>query len=223
MSRVSRAIGVFAAGAIALSGLVAIAPVATAADRAVAISCGNASEATPTITPGLAVGDTLTITYPTSGTVCNKMGVNFDGTIGSPQFLLEPVSGVTGGVTDSGYVYTLNGSGTVVLNVVRPITEGAFIVDIGATVGLTGGYMLLQGALPVAADPSQTPADIIQQTGVPASGSCADVVDTAYRYGTSVSGGWGRSWANWINPGIGAAVCTRTLTYSNSLGTWVVA
>lgn len=221
MSRRSRILGVIGTAAVLLTVGLAGAPLASAADRTLAITCGNGSEATPTITPGLVVGDTFTITYPTTGTVCQYMGVNFDGTIGSPLFLLTPVSGVTGAPLINGYVYTLNGSGTVVLSVSRAIAEGSFIVDIGATTGLSGGYMPLQGAVP--GDGSQNPSDLLQQTGVPASGSCADVTDTAFRYGTSVSGGWGKSWANWINPGIGGAVCTRTLRYSNSLSAWVVA
>lgn len=219
LSLSSRLIAVVASAALAVSVAITVAPSASAADAALSITCtGGTKPASQMITPGLIVGDTLTVTY----TGCGFMGVNFDGTIGSPEFLLTPTSGVTGASLINGYVYTLDASGTVVLTVARSISEGALIVDFGTTSGLTNGPLVLQGAVPVS-DPLQSPADILQQTSVPASGSCGDVRDAGFRYGTSVNGGWSLSWANWINPGAGAAVCTRTLTYSNSHGTWVVA
>lgn len=69
---------------------------------------------------------------------------------------------------------------------------------------------------------STGPADILQQLPVPDSGACADVADAAFAYGTSAAGGWGRSWARWMNAGSGGAVCSRTLHYSNEAGGWIV-
>lgn len=68
--------------------------------------------------------------------------------------------------------------------------------------------------------PGPGPADSLQQVPVPASGSCTDVADEAFRYGTTVSGGWTHSWAMWIREGRGGDVCTRTLHYSVSQHGW---
>lgn len=219
MSLSSRILAVVAGGALAVCGGIASAPSASATGVTLSVTCtGSTKPASVTITPGLVVGDTVTITQ--AG--CGFMGVNFDGSIGSPQFLLTPTSGVTGASLINGYVYTLDGSGTVALTVVRSIPQGSFVVDFGTTSGLVNGPLVLQGAVPVS-ELTQAPADILQQTAVPASGSCADVVDAAFRYGTTVSGGWRKSWAHWIHAGNGGDVCTRTLTYSTSQSAWVVA
>jgi hypothetical protein len=63
------------------------------------------------------------------------------------------------------------------------------------------------------------PVPVLQQVGVPASGSCADVSDVYDWVG--VTGGWSKSWAQWINDGKGGEVCTRELVYSPSAGAWI--
>jgi len=70
---------------------------------------------------------------------------------------------------------------------------------------------------------NQTPPAIIQQVGMPPSGSCDDVVGTRFGSQTSIQGGWGQSWAQWMNNGLGGAVCTRTLVYSSLHSRWVLA
>lgn len=67
------------------------------------------------------------------------------------------------------------------------------------------------------------PPDVIQQVGAQGDAGCASVNDAALNIGGSASGGWGNSWAQWANDGRGGAVCTRTLTYSDDLGHYVVA
>lgn len=74
----------------------------------------------------------------------------------------------------------------------------------------------------VPTEPGPGPADILQQVPVPSSGSCVDVADDAFRYGTSVAGGWTQSWAMWIREGRGGDVCTRTLHYDVSHRGWLV-
>lgn len=73
-----------------------------------------------------------------------------------------------------------------------------------------------------AEDPDQTPPAIIQQVGLPVTGQCADVVGTRFGTQTPISGGWTASWARWMNDGLGGAVCTRMLAYSNAQGRWVL-
>lgn len=67
----------------------------------------------------------------------------------------------------------------------------------------------------------QTPPDWLQQVGAPASGQCTGVDDAALNRGGASSGGWGRSWAQWMNDGLGGAVCTRSLMYVGG-GRWAV-
>lgn len=68
----------------------------------------------------------------------------------------------------------------------------------------------------------QTPADILQQLPMPASGSCADIDDSQVAYGTGLSGGWSKAWGEWAAAGAGAWVCGRSLTYSDSRGAWTI-
>lgn len=88
-------------------------------------------------------------------------------------------------------------------------------------VALAGAGALAAGALAVAA-PVAAVEDVVQQVGLPASGSCADVVDDAMNWAGVASGGWARSWAQWVHDGRGGDVCTRTLTYSDAMEHWMV-
>lgn len=73
----------------------------------------------------------------------------------------------------------------------------------------------------VAAVAGPTPADVLQQVGLPKSGSCADVNDSKLNWAAVNSGGWTPSWAQWANDGSGGAICGRTLFYEPS-GRWAV-
>ncbi len=53
--------------------------------------------------------------------------------------------------------------------------------------------------------------DWLQQVGVPASGSCADVPSTVGHWIGAPIGGWSLTWAEWINEGQGGPVCSREL------------
>ena len=66
------------------------------------------------------------------------------------------------------------------------------------------------------------PPDVLQQTGVPTSGQCADVDDSDSRF-LGYTGGWSMTWARWPNDDTGGWVCTRTLSYDQSTRTWNVA
>ena len=69
---------------------------------------------------------------------------------------------------------------------------------------------------------SSTPAPRIQQFEMPATGTCDEAQPEGLNWGGASSGGWGESWAQWMHEGQGGAVCTRTLAYNNSTGTWQV-
>ena len=66
------------------------------------------------------------------------------------------------------------------------------------------------------------PTPLIQQFGRPAFGTCDAAAPEDLDWSGIPSGGWGESWAQWMNGGTGGAVCTRTLTYSTAQSRWVV-
>lgn len=95
----------------------------------------------------------------------------------------------------------------------QPAYYGSFIIDVG---GSGGGGASSSGS-------SSAPAPVMQQFGKPASGTCEAAAPITLNWGGAGSGGWGESWAQWMNGGLGGAVCTRTLVYSDSAGAWTVA
>ena len=62
----------------------------------------------------------------------------------------------------------------------------------------------------------------IQQFPRPTLGTCDEAQPEGLNWGGASSGGWGESWAQWMHEGQGGAVCTRTLAYNTSTGTWQV-
>lgn len=99
------------------------------------------------------------------------------------------------------------------------ITESLFTTSNIWTQANLGGY----GLTTIAADCPSGPADVLQQVSPGADGTCSAIDASSLNIGGAGSGGWGRSWAQWVNDGRGGAVCTRTLTYSDDLGHYVVA
>lgn len=69
---------------------------------------------------------------------------------------------------------------------------------------------------------SEGPAPIVQQFGMPATGTCDAAQPEGLDWSGVASGGWGVSWAQWMHGGNGGAVCTRTLVYSTAQAKWIV-
>ena len=64
--------------------------------------------------------------------------------------------------------------------------------------------------------------DQIQQIGRPSTG-CATFISDAMLNWTGISGGgWGSSWAQWMNNGQGGDVCVRMLGYTVSTSKWFI-
>lgn len=63
------------------------------------------------------------------------------------------------------------------------------------------------------------PPDILEQFGLPTSGTCTAVPEDVHLNIANRTSGWGQSWtdASWLNNGAGGAVCVRTLRYSATL------
>ena len=66
------------------------------------------------------------------------------------------------------------------------------------------------------------PDPVMQQFPIPETGTCNEAQPAGLNWGGASSGGWGESWARWVNEGQGGTVCTRTLAYNNSTATWQV-
>jgi len=66
------------------------------------------------------------------------------------------------------------------------------------------------------------PADVMQQVGIPESGTCAGISRDDLNWAGVASGGWALSWARWRNDGQGGAVCTRTLYFDGDRERWAV-
>jgi len=63
---------------------------------------------------------------------------------------------------------------------------------------------------------SSAPSSVTQQFGLPSTGTCDEAAPEGLDWANVSSGGWGISWAQWMNNGAGGPVCTRTLGYVGS-------
>lgn len=82
---------------------------------------------------------------------------------------------------------------------------------------VSNSVLIVNSAAPSA---GSMPPPVLQQFGRPSTGTCDEAAPADLNWGGSSSGGWGDSWARWMNDGAGGDVCTRTLVYSNSSGRW---
>lgn len=91
-----------------------------------------------------------------------------------------------------------------------------------STIGGNGSVVIttLDIAAPSSSAARVLPADVIQQVGAPGSNTCESVSRSDLDWAGVASGGWGLTWAKWVNGGLGGAVCARTLYYDGSLDLW---
>lgn len=122
------------------------------------------------------------------------------------------VSGPATIPNNSSAVFTLGmsvGSGSLVVNPDRSVTTSPFVIRFN-----------------IVTTPIVTPIpeahDYLQQVGVPATGTCQDVAHDVGHLDGFPYGGWGRSWAMWINGGRGGPVCTREVFYDYGVDAWRV-
>lgn len=66
------------------------------------------------------------------------------------------------------------------------------------------------------------PQPIMQQFGHATGRSCEQDAPIGLNWSDVAAGGWGMSWAQWVNDGAGGSVCTRTLVYDADLGAWTL-
>lgn len=176
-----------------------------------------ASGALATAVPASAA--TVTVTATCSGVGGGVVVDDYDVTAGVGDIIfLANLTGVTltiankSGVTGAASV--INGSGANLT-----VTSGSGSFDLQGAAGCNAF------AAAVTFGPASTsalPPSVVQQFGKPASGTCEAAAPASLNWAGVPSGGWGNSWAQWMNGGNGGPVCSRMLVYSNNLGAWTV-
>lgn len=199
-----RLVGPLAAVCLVSAVLVMAVP-ANAATRNVTVNCATVPTTQITFSPTSVTADASdTIVLSASGPY--TYSVTATGATG-----LGTLSGLVGPVT---YTPTGNSGGSIVLTGTNSFCNGVV-----ATLTFTGSAP--------APSPSSTsgigPSPVVQQFGRPGSGTCEGVASSDLNWAGAESGGWSESWAEWMNGGLGGAVCTRTLTYRSSTGMWSAA
>ena len=172
-------------------------------------SVWNSNNGTNEIVAGH-VGETFTVTFPNIIVSAGGVGImrpacpNF--VISGSSATATPASGMID--SQNPLTFTIWGSGIITLT---QFVGNASINSVLATLTIS-----------VTALPSDVPPpDLLQQVGAPSASSCAAVIDTTLNWAGAPSGGWGTSWAQWMNQGKGGAVCSRSLYWLPS-GKWSV-
>ena len=182
------------AGALVGAGIMGFASPASAAVQTVNVGCtGSTLTFTPSSSLTIAATDTIQISIgPFPSVTTTLTGATGPSTIGTNSSADFSPTGASGSIAMS------NGS-------------------------CTGTLTFTTGGGGSSSDTSNsTPQLVLQQFGKPATGTCDAAATEMLNIGGAESGGWSESWAEWMNGGLGGAVCTRTLDYSNALGHWVV-
>ena len=78
------------------------------------------------------------------------------------------------------------------------------------------------GTPPAGGDSGQAPPPILQQLPANADGTCTNISDSQFSYGTGLTGGWHAAWGEWINDRKGGPVCSRTLVYDVNTNRWTI-
>jgi len=170
-------------------------------------------------TPAHAATVTVTATCsPENVVVVDKSEIT--ATVGDTLFLVN-LTGVTVNLENKVGIAGANSLGGVPpqgANLTVTAATGSF--DIVATSGPCNGTGA--GVTFGPASSSSAPPSVTQQFGRPSTGTCDAAAPASLNWAGVASGGWGESYAEWMNNGTGGFVCTRTLVYSDNLGAWTV-
>jgi hypothetical protein len=199
MSRVLTSIvGVSTAMSAAILGLAVPAHAATVGNVNVVCQFGNVIAFIGGTSVSGTTGDTIDVDPPSGATSLNVT-----------------LSGVTGAASVSGAseTYTLLGSGPAYMTFTA---VGLGCAGQSITLSINGGSPSSGSS-----DSAEAPPALLQQFGMLAQGTCDAAQPSGLDWSGVASGGWSESWAEWVNGGLGGAVCTRTLTYRPQLSAWV--
>lgn len=214
---------VFAAGVAVVcsaAGVIAVGPSAQAGTTpsSITVSACNAGASSASVTSSsvswTSPTDTLTVVNNCSSGGGTSMSLSVWRVVGGTQF--SAALSITNGnqATTSAL-----GSDVTEIRIYQFIGpgNGALLATVAASSPSTGG-----GGTPATSSDASPPAPIVQQFGKPASDTCDATAPESMNWSGVTSGGWGESWAEWMNGGAGGAVCTRTLVFSTSQSRWVV-
>jgi hypothetical protein len=186
------------ASVIAVVPVTLASPVAASTVFSVNVTCvGSTLTVTPNSIPA-AAGDLVAITNGTGATI------NVAGTAINPN----PRS--------------INNGSTQQVTVVTSPAIAVVNSFGGSCIGSNQGLQFTGGSSTSDLPSTSIPAPIVQQFGKPSTGSCDAVALESLNWSGVTSGGWGESWAQWMNGGNGGSVCTRTLIYSTSQSKWIL-
>jgi hypothetical protein len=164
-----------------------------------------------------------TITGVSTDSVLIENGCAGGGLSGANAMTVEWL-GTSGGVTNGSNLIPQSGNYNLPLGTVTTLTfkDAATLTRATLTVTSGGGGGGGGSSSDSASSSSSTPNPIFQQFGKPSFSTCDAVAPESLNWSGVVSGGWGESWAQWMNGGNGGAVCTRTLVYSTAQSRWIV-
>jgi hypothetical protein len=146
------------------------------------------------------------------------------GGLSVPNAITVEWVGTSAGVANGSQFIPQNASYLLPLGTVTTLTfkDASSLTRATITVTSGGGGGGGGGGSSSGSASTSVPAPIFQQFGKPASGTCAEAASPSLNWAGVAGGGWGESWAMWMNGGRGGAVCTRSLTYLQTTGAWAV-
>ena len=221
MSQSKKILSTAAALALGLGGLVAVAAPAQAATFSYAVDCASGG-ATQSVTA--ATGDTITLTV--SAGTCEYVSVEKD--IIASSSAVSITGGGSPSAVDQGLYWDWTGTSAITQVVISLTITGTGQINFTSS-GFTGQAFNVGsggggggGGSSSSTSSSSAPAPVIQSFGKPATGTCDEAQPEGLDWAGVASGGWGVSWAQWMNGGNGGAVCTRELVYSTSQSKWMI-
>lgn len=152
-------------------------------------------------------------------TIQGNVGDTFGITNGSGQTIEVVNIPGSGSVSSSGIVCdnTLDCDWVAGMKTFTVIATGTLNIN-----QLTGPAVTRTLTITAPSSGGDAPPPLIQQFGKPASGTCDAAAPLTLNWAGVASGGWGDSWAQWMNTGRGGPVCNRMLVYSTAQSRWVV-
>jgi len=69
-------------------------------------------------------------------------------------------------------------------------------------------------------EPQESFSEHLQQVNRAQNTECTDINLEVLEWGREIVGGWGPSWAQWANGGLGGSVCSRTIYFDSRLRVW---
>lgn len=195
--------------AIIAGGLLGVSP-AQASALPITIT-GGASLSATSFSSTPAINDTIVVTNSTSSSatlyLCTFAGIG-----------MSPQTSIANGAQAT---YTIDSTSYIRLEFATTTTSGCPTpnVLISAFGGGGGGGSSTPSS---SSNAPAAPADLMQQVGAASDGKCTSIIDTSLNWAGVTSGGWGLSWAQWLNGGKGGTVCSRSLYYNLNKAAWAL-